>query len=89
MNPPIQPQTLTTIAKSMSTILKSKPFWRVVAIFSLISLFVMFGLGFACHFIVLGIFMALLSISTVYLPAGKLIGVIIGLPKGKYIFEIT
>jgi hypothetical protein len=84
---PDTPQTPSLIGKSIWAFLKSGAFWRFVAISSLITLFVLLGLGIACYFIVFGSLMALLRLSIINLPVAQAIGAMIGLPKGKYLFE--
>jgi hypothetical protein len=88
-NPP-QPKTLqalSLVGKLILAFLKSKAFWRFVAISLLITFFALFGLGMACYFIVFGFLMTLLQLSTIYHPDAQLVRVMSGLPKGKYLFE--
>ena len=79
-------QALGVIAHSMLALLKSRALWRLILIFSIISILAMMVLGFAFYLIVIGIMMASIRLSSIFRPIRRFIAWISGVSEDKSIF---
>jgi hypothetical protein len=79
--------TFASIASSIWELVKSKQFWRLIIIYSVISLSVFSLLGLGFYLIVNGLLIVLLRLAAIYLPAKRLLAVITGLSEEESIVK--
>lgn len=79
--------TFDSLASSLGELVKSKPFWRYIIIFSVISLSVFLFLGFGFYLIVFGLLMVLVRLAFLYHPARQLLTIMVGLSEEESVFK--
>ena len=78
---------LPSLAGAVWDLYKSKSFWRQIFIISAANLAVFFLLGMWVYLIVFGVFMVLVRLAAVSLPARRLMTVLTGLVGNKTVFQ--
>ncbi len=74
------------VAFSISSLFKSKAFWRLVLIVSIVDLGIVLLLGFAILLIAVGLEATIIRICSLNRPMARLVARIAGLPDGQSLF---